>query len=282
MDGFDDQRLAELIRAGIAALGDYHDDLVLIGGLAPFCYRWLPGYEDMGLSPCGTMDVDLAVESRVAVRGGTTMRQHLEANGFTTHEGPGFDRHPGKQTFSIGPARAGRRGERYIEFIAPLRGRGEDGAPARPQRDLIAERVRFIDLLRARPCPCNVPGVGRILLPHPACYVVQKARIRPYRQHGGKHIKDQADLFLVLWAFSSVWQEWCGVLADLGSENQTWGKWIGDALEDLRKLYLDAEQIGPTDVLRGFSGTESAGLDADAIVRIMRQALRAITPGGSI
>ena len=89
MDGLDDQRLASLLRSGIAALEEYQEDFVLIGGLAPFCYRWLKGYKDLGLSPCGTMDMDLAVESRVATRGGTTMRQHLEANGFTTHQGPG-------------------------------------------------------------------------------------------------------------------------------------------------------------------------------------------------
>ncbi len=111
MQGLDDAVLADLIRGGIAALGDYRQDLVLIGGLAPSCYRWLPGYEDMGLSPCGTMDVDLAIEPRVSVRAGRTIRSCLEGGGFTNHEGPGFDRRPGKQTFSLSPGQPGIRGQ---------------------------------------------------------------------------------------------------------------------------------------------------------------------------
>jgi len=262
---FDDEPLGDLLRRSFAALDAYREDLVLIGGLVPLLYRFLPDYRDPGIQPCATMDVDLAVETVLPIRQDRGVRQALEQAGLHVIEVPGIGRGGGQQYYQLEPD--GRLQAEHLEFLVPLRGPDRDQA-ARPQPGLMAQALRFIDLLRARPIHCPVPGLGTVLLPHPLTYVVQKTRIRQDRRKQGKHRKDQADVAFVVWAFAANWSGWRSLRRELEDENPTWAKWIRDTVHTWRLLYLEPDGPGSGEVAAAF---DDAGLtaDADLIRRVM-------------
>lgn len=265
MQPFDDEGLGDLLRRSLTALDAYREDLVLIGGLVPLFYRFLPDYRDPGIQPCATMDVDLAVETVLPIRRDRGVRQALEQAGFHVLDVPGIGRRGGQQYYQLEPD--SRLQAEHLEFLAPLRGPDRDQA-ARPQPGLMAQALRFIDLVRARPIPCEVPGVGTVLLPHPLTYVLQKTRIRQDRRKQGKHGKDQADVAFVTWAFVERWSDWRTLRRELEDEDPTWAKWIQDTVGMWRQLYLEPDGPGPGEVAAAF---DAAGLatDASLVRRVM-------------
>lgn len=196
----------------------------------------------------------------------------LEQAGIHVIDVPGIGRRGGPQYYQL------ESGERlrpeHLEFLAPLYGPDRE-EPARPQPGLVAQALRFIDLLCARPIQCAVPGLGSVLLPHPWTYVVQKTRIRHDRRKRGKHRKDQADVVFVVWAFAASWPDWHTLRRELEDENPAWAKWIRDTVRTWHQLYLEPDGPGPGEVATAFA---AAGLAADAglVRRVMTEFVSAI------
>ena len=273
-DPFDQPQLDALIQRTFASLDIYRSDIVLIGGLVPLLYRHLPGFQSPGLEPCGTMDLDLAVDTHVPIKNNVPIAGALKQDGFKEITIPGMDHRHQTQYFQLsdGPQLA----EDHLEFLAPLRGPDRQ-RPLHPQAGLTAQALRFIELLRARPVTCPVPSIGDILVPHPLTYAIQKTRIREDRRKTGKHRKDQADVVYVIWAFASEWTHWQSMLAELIAENDEWAAWIRTTLQLWNKLYLAATGPGPGEVVNAFT---HAGIPIDeATVRTVMTDFLAIITG---
>jgi len=271
MTPFGNDALADLLKRSLEALGAYRDDVILVGGLVPLLYRYLPGFNDPGLSPCATRDVDLAIEARLPVRD-QSVRTALEGAGLHVVEVPGIGRQIAQQYYQLDPS--ARLQPEHLEFLAPLRGPDRD-RPVHPQPDMVAQALRFIDLLRARPLACEVPEVGRILLPHPFTYVVQKTRIRSDRRKRDKHRKDQADVAYVIWSFASSWRDWREVAGELMTANHEWRSWIRDVGRMWQQLYVEPSGPGPAEAAAAFRDSK-LHVDQEVIRRVMADFLSTI------
>ena len=195
-----------LLRRTLAALGPYRTDVVFIGGFAKTFYCHLSGFRDHGLVSQATLDIDLAVPEPLLLRENSTLHHRLEDQGLRRYVGLGLDNRPAYHRYHLLEDGIERPAVVYLEFIVPLRG-PDRLTPGKPQADLLAHALRFIDLLQDRPVTIVDPEFGSLRLPHPLAYVIQKTRIWRDRQPD-KAQRDQADAFYVIFGFQADWSAW--------------------------------------------------------------------------
>lgn len=252
------------------ALDPYRDDVVLIGGFAKTLYRHLPGFHDPGVVPQATLDVDLALPEPLLLHNAGSLHERLEAAGLLRYVGLGLGNHPAYHRYHLAEDGADRPAAVHLEFVVPLYG-PESDRPGQPQPGLLAHALRFIDLLQADPVTILDPDLGRIRLPHPLTYAIQKTRIWRDRQPE-KAQRDQADVFYVVLAFHQAWPAWRAAWQELTQRHPTWAKWLASTREHWNEHYRTADAPGCSDVAR------ITGMDARAVQRIMADFQNTVCP----
>lgn len=254
-------KLRLLLQRTMLALEPYRDEVVLVGGFAKTLYRHLPGFRDPGVVPQATLDIDLALPEPLLVRAAGSLHERLEAAGLLRHVSLGLDNRPAAHRYHLAEDGVARPAAVHLEFIVPLRGAERD-APGRPQPDLLAHALRFVDLLQADPVTVDDPDLGSIRLPHPLTYAIQKTLIWRKRQPE-KAQRDQADVFYVLLALREDWPAWRSQWHRLGQQRAEWAKWLASAHQHWRDHYRTVDAPG----CRGVA--QITGMDARAVQRIM-------------
>ena len=133
---------------------------------------------------------------------------------------------------------------RHLEFLVPLFG-DDDGRPARPEHGIVAERLKYLDLLAFEPLALdasNVEGIGideplHLLLPDPLGYILHKVLIRQERlRRPEKARKDLAYIYDVILLSKPMWEEMPARLDRMRAGSETWSRWIDRALTSLADL----------------------------------------------
>jgi hypothetical protein len=113
----------------------------------------------------------------------------------------------------------------------------------------------------------NHPELGRLRVPHPLAYVVQKTRIRKKRHEQHKQARDQADAFYVLLGFREAWPAW-RMAWDDWSKNPEWSSWLADTAVLWKELYAAPTSPGVREVSQV---PEYSTYSAADVVRIMAE-----------
>jgi hypothetical protein len=175
-------KVQELLRLVVRAIEPYENEIVLIGGVAKHWYSNLPGYEDPGFQPMGTIDIDLALPEPLALRGGATLHRRLMDQQLTPREIPGLDNRTAISRYYLPGITRPTANDPYLECLVPMRGADRD-SPGNPQGPpLVASAVRFLDLVTADALQITIPDIGTLRIPHPFAYITQKTRIRSKRR----------------------------------------------------------------------------------------------------
>ena len=261
--------VASLLRSACVGLHHYRDQVLLIGGLVPFIYQYIPTYRPSSLLPIATMDVDIAVPLPLEKHSTGSVTEHLTAQGLISDLGRGCDGEIALQRFY--PPGPRRDDSPYLEFLVRDQRRG---ATPRPQPDLVAQPGDFLELLTdLSPVAVEVPEIGRLCVPHPLGYIAQKTRMRSKRK--SKWSKDQADVVQVVWAFQSEWQEWAQAWRQLGLSSPQ-GVWLRTVHQEWTTLYRSPHSDGPRAVAEFYNQRTLVTVDAENIFIIMRDFLRMI------
>lgn len=271
--------LEQLGRA-LVALEPYTDDLVVIGGMVPFLWKFADDLGKDTLPHIATTEVDVSIRPRLELRGGS-VRERLEAADFVVFERPGYRDAPGAICFRDKTAGADKRSGSYIEFLTPLRGRGEKTL-IEVQPGLRAEALRYLDLLAFEAKEISLTAVPelhlkaatRVRVPQPATFVAQKilARSSGRLKKAEKAAKDLAYVFYAARISRPQWEGQARVLARAAKEAQEWARWIGRAGRELKELFETATSEGPIEAGRIYRDVMGdAAPSDDDIQRVVAQ-----------
>jgi hypothetical protein len=229
----------------------YLEDFTLVGGLASLLYSFHENAEPVGSSPLFTYDVDLVSEENVPLRGKTSVHHSLtEANleykvkgsylGYAVKYYPKED----------------ENSPYYVEFHCPLMGavynrEGEANITQKVQEDLIAQRLRYLDLLLHSPWQVHtssIPALRKypnltIKIPHPCMYIMQKILIIDDRRKEDRN-KDCAYIYQTLFYFRRD-------IKSLASEYENvislplWEKWYSRFIHLSTETFDSPDKDGP-------------------------------------
>ncbi len=246
-------------------LGDYHEHLVLVGGLAP---RYLvPQNREDVPKHCGTLDVDLAVSLAVAdVKAYAGIRQMLERIGLR----PGTNPRGNEQRHSF--IMEDTQGPVIVDFLT-TRYDGPNTVVRTVEKQLSAIQVEGLGL--ALKDPVTVPLKGESLkggivtttlrVCRPVPFVVLKALAFEKRREG----KDVHDLVYIL--------RYSGGAAELANKvtpEEHEADAFGHAMETLTGNFGSPEDDGPVRYSRFLGGEPDAANQAFAIMQEFLQALK--------
>jgi len=169
IEGVDHQLLATL-----TALGDYLEDMVLVGGWVPSIYS-LMWPSERPISPRRTFDVDAAVQAGLPVRGGSRLDAQLERQGYVVHLG-GISG-PAAQAF----VNSENEDLLDIEFLCPLAGAGQVST-LQIQEGVVAQALRYLNILLDNAIPVALGGQLRggdavklrIRVPTPGAFIYHR------------------------------------------------------------------------------------------------------------
>lgn len=268
--------LIQLLQRACLALGPYRGQAVLVGGLVPFVYRHHPAFDHTSpVPPLGTKDADMAVPLPLVVRDGVTLCRRLEAGGLVAEVGRDIDGQDSVTRFFLPERRSAK--DPYLEFLVRDPGRWRE-MEGRPQTDLRAHTVDFLDLLVDQTWTITVPGIGDIDVPHPTGYVAQKTRIADRR--GPKWAKDQGDVVLVIWAFHSLWDDMASVWRGF-VQRHPHGVWLKGVLAQWRRFYASPRAEGALAVAEIYRQTATINIPASAIHKVMSDFMARLGSDGS-
>jgi len=241
---------------GLKVLQPYLEDLVIVGGWAPYLYaaHEQPSEEAVGLK---TRDIDVAVPREIPARE-KTIDQLLSEADFTCEP----------SSLDIPPVThyvATHEGDEVeIEFITTAR--GADPGVRTVQSGLTAQELRYVDVLLegkwAFPLDDLSSGEleGRVWVPTPAAFILQKALAHKKRTDPLKKDKDLYYIFYVVDAFRG-WHSWIGEeLKALAASRRSWFR---RALQDLETAFETSDSSGVDALLNQRPGTAYSGLDDD-------------------
>jgi hypothetical protein len=177
--GIDPHLLKTLI-----VLGDYLQDVVLVGGWVPHLYRALWPAESP-VEPRRTFDLDAAVGGRLRVRHASRLDAVLARRGYECRLGGASG--PGVQTYES----TARSDLLPIEFLAPLTGPSEE-VTVEIQEGVRARALRYLNILLdntmevrlSAPAPDAPEGQLTVCIPTPGAYVFHRGLIE--RGSGGR------------------------------------------------------------------------------------------------
>jgi len=249
----------------MAGLGAYRDGVVLVGGFARDLYRNMDGFADLALRPPATNDIDFAVNDPLQIFGDRHLHDILLQAGLQYRAQIGLDHRTLGGVYFPAELTNPRPTDPHVEFVTPLRGPDRD-RNAQPQRDdLFAFTLRFIDLLLDDPASVADPILGRVRIPHPLAYVVQKTRIRTKRLEERKAAKDQADAFFVIVSLQSIWDDW-RARWDQIAQHQEQGAWLRETQRLWTDIYRSPTSPGAREVASAYPE-----YSPDIVCRIMAE-----------
>ena len=270
-------QLSELIGRSWRALDHYRSDIVLVGGLATRYYARHPGFSPPPMTSRVTVDVDVALPDPTNIRGQQTIPAALEAGHLVAYVTTDVAGHPVEACFQLEEEGTHARADVHLEFLVPLQGRNAT-SPGEPQPTLIAHALRYVDLLLYKPVAIDEGSLGRIQLPHPASFIMQKQCIRRDRQATEKAATDQADVVFTLWGFQPIWDDLVSRWNELERTNSEWAVWSRRTKQQMRQLYASANAPGSQEVRGVFASQPGVSVSAEDIARVVQAFLDRLAP----
>lgn len=268
-------KLTELVGRSWRALDNYRSDIVLVGGLATSYYQRHPDFSPPPMSSRVTVDVDVALPDPTRIRGGQTIPAALHAGRLVEYVTTDAAGHPVEVCFQMEEDGIRSRADVHLEFLVPLQGR-DATSPGTPQPALIAHALRYVDLLLYKPMEIHDEALGRIQVPHPASFIIQKQSIRRDRQAKGKAATDQADTVFTIWGFRRRWDDLVAHWLELERANGEWAAWSWRIREQMGRLYDSAEAPGSQEVREVIASQQGRVVTAEEISRVVRSFLERI------
>ncbi|MCK6530657.1 nucleotidyltransferase domain-containing protein [Myxococcota bacterium] len=258
-----------LLGHALGAMGPYRDEVLVVGTFAPYLYRYSALLNIPRHPALPTTDVDLALPPHLRLHEGPPLRTRLLAAGLVEYDVLDFGHRVAARKYQRAGVDDSKLAPVHLEFLVPLFGK-DDGSPARPEPEVVAERLKYLDLLAFEPLSIDaatvgglgLSGVTPVRIPTPLSYVLHKVLIRPerLRRKDGKAEKDLASVYDAIVASQPLWGRLPGQLERMRGEAQAWNRWIDRALPALADLFSDLDAPGPlavAAVLRAL-GPESA------------------------
>lgn len=253
----------------VQTLKPYLSDIICIGGCANALYRIHEAASSPVPDYLGTKDIDWAVPSRLAAREGKSLSDLMKKAGFV-EELHGTQAHPVVKYRSGNETVAAE-----IEFLCPLSGmrggRQNDNAAVEVQTGLMAQPLRYLDVLTRNPWMVDLGKAPEfrkfkgvlVRVPNPAAYVVQKILIRDQRRKLEFKAKDCYYIYEV----SVVFRDNLAALRAEYEKLQTLpGPWLKRFAKSIHILFKDEHSEGPTSALDVY---ESAGMGTPQITADM-------------
>lgn len=184
----------------LAALGEYLEDMVLVGGWVPHLYRkiWSP---ESPVRERRTLDLDAAVRGRVPVRQGSRLDVLLAAEGYAKRlAGPSglaaqiYESPPNSDLLPI-------------EFLAPLTGPREQ-ATVEIQQGVTAQALRYLNILLDNSFDIRLSGQAlpgplvelTVRIPTPGAYILHRGLIHAR----GRSSRRGKDLYYIFETWASL------------------------------------------------------------------------------
>jgi len=241
----------------LSAIAPYLGDVVLAGGWVPRVYAEMQTpAEDGGLLT--TRDIDFVLPRHLNVRT-RTIGDLLEAAGFTA-EFRSVETVPVMHFV----ARRDEPDEVEVEFVTAASG-SKDG-PIEVQKGLTAQAVKFGQLLLEHTWQVSLRDLtggtmrGRLSLPTPAAFALNKSLTFSRRRDPAKREKDLYYLYFVVSAFAD-WHEW--MRSDLRAIAESRRSWVKKAVGQVSGASRDVEAEGVAAIARQRPPAALPALDAD-------------------
>jgi len=169
---------ADVLRRLLRAVGGVVPEFIIAGGQAARLLRLHPVATRLDWSPLLTSDTDVATVDKG--HRGNDLAKAFDAEGFTAvFEG---DDAPPRTHYL--------RGAAEIELIVPdVARRNASGATVKIL-GASAQKVKDLEPLLVEPTELDVPNVGRVRVPNPAAYIIQKVLTLTNRRSLQKKGKD--------------------------------------------------------------------------------------------
>lgn len=153
---------ADVLRRLLRAVGGVVPEFIIAGGQAARLLRLHPLATRLAWNPLLTSDTDVATVDK-GHRGNDLVRA-FEAAGFT----------PTLEGDDVPPRTRYLRGAAEIELIVPDVARRRASGATVMILGASAQRVKDLEPVLVEPTELEVPGVGRVRVPNPAAYIIQK------------------------------------------------------------------------------------------------------------
>lgn len=241
----------------LSAIEPYLGDVVLAGGWVPRVYAEVQASADQS-ALLTTTDIDVVVPRDLMVRT-RTVGELLEAAGFECEL-------RSVETVSVMHfvARRDEPDEVEVEFITAASG-SRDG-PLEVQRGVSAQAVKFGQLLLEHTWQVSLRELtdgtmrGRLTIPTPAAFVLNKSLTFSRRRDPLKREKDLYYLFYVVSGFPE-WHDW--MLSDLRTIAQSRRTWVKKAVSQVSGASRDVDVEGIAAIARQRPPAAFPALDAD-------------------
>ncbi|MDZ4819200.1 MAG: GSU2403 family nucleotidyltransferase fold protein [Planctomycetota bacterium] len=255
----------ELARC-IVGFGPYQEDAVLCGGLVPVIYRRVLPSPQSRLRPLTTFDLDWTLPQQLTSRG-ESLHSRLLASGFVARLS-GSAKMPVTH-YVPDPGQGTGESPIYIEFLTPRTGskysrKQTNQGIVEVQPGLHAQTDPYLSLLLAEIVNVSVskiPELGlsgehMLKLPHPICFILQKALIREKRGPS-KQDNDACHIVDVVMLTHDMWPEMREVLSRLLNSGAFSTKWFSQVHTTLDGLFASPTSNGSIAVAQNYSGSVS-------------------------
>ena len=270
----------EDLKNSAQALEPYLDDLVLVGGLVPLCYRELFDSEE-GTQCLATADIDWAVPVALPIRQSAGADSLLLAAGFRqkfSHRDvppSAMYQHERFQEKSLAPI--------YLEFITdrmggPVSRSGEAATKVRIQEGFAVPALPYVSILLKETMSFSLRRLGfselkeefKIQIPHPANYVFHKMLVAERRSRSQKREKDWGNVFETAVMTQGIRDEMRDRLSNYEKSKQFSPAWIKRARKLAQEQFGDRFSDGPVAVTRLVSKA-GYGMSEAGVFEVMKR-----------
>ncbi len=259
----------------LGALGDYLQDVVVVGGWVPHLYRRIWPSESP-VEARRTFDLDAAVGGPLAVRSRSRLDVLLAAEGYTPTLGGANG--PAAQIYQSPPD----SDLLPIEFLAPLTGRREQ-ATVQIQEGVTAQALRYLNILLENTFDVRVsaqtagasPDELTVRIPIPGAYVFHRGLISAPvgRRRRGK------DLYYIFETWASLSNLRNQMAKEIGELRVRYPRpWYRRFRSNLESLFPNSAGGGVLLVFQQYEAREPREIAHQRIYQAFADLLRAVPP----
>ena len=254
----------------LVALGDYLQDVVVVGGWVPHLYRAIWPSESP-VEARRTFDLDAAVRGLLPVRQPSRLDVLLAAEGYKPILGGANGL--AAQIYQSPPA----SDLLPIEFLAPLIGRREE-ATVEIQEGVTAQALRYLNILLENTFEVRVnaeavagsAGELTVRIPIPGAYVFHRGLIHP----GGISRRRGKDLYYIFETWSSLPDLRERIVTEITQLRSRYPRaWYRRFRSNLENLFASAASAGVLLVFEQYQAREPAEIARQRIYQAFRALL---------
>lgn len=250
----------------LVALGEYLEDMVLVGGWVPHLYRkiWSP---ERPVRERRTLDLDAAVRGRVPVRQGSRLDVLLAAEGYAQRlAGPSglaaqiYESPPNSNLLPI-------------EFLAPLTGPREQ-ATVEIQKGVTAQALRYLNILLDNSFDIRLSGQAlpgplvelTVRIPTPGAYILHRGLIHAR----GRSSRRGKDLYYIYETWATLPGQRGRIVTEIERLRTGYPRWYSRFRSDLDSLFSSSVGEGVLLVFGQYEAQEPTEMAQQRIYQAFR------------